>query len=156
MRTFVFSAAGSCYALDASAIQAVHPLVRARPVAGTPPWLAGVIDVHGELVPMVDATMLLAGRPVDRTVGARVLLVDTGIGDDGPRARFALAVDRVLDAVDLEREGGWSAAAGAVPWLGAVLQHAGEAVQLFDAMALAGTHPQLSAPTGGALAEGRP
>ena len=55
MRAFVFNAAGTRFAIDARAVEAVHPLVRARPVAGGPPWLAGAIDVHGELVPMVDA-----------------------------------------------------------------------------------------------------
>ena len=92
MRTFVFLAAGHRYALDASSVQAVHQLVRAREVPGGPPWLAGVIDVHGEFVPLVDAVALLAGSgSVERTLGARVLLVDTGEGD-GTRARFALAV----------------------------------------------------------------
>jgi len=155
MRTFVFTAAGSSYALDASWIQAVHPLVRARPVPGTPAWLAGVIDVHGELVPMVDAAMLLSGTAtVQRTLGARVLLVDTGIGQGGARARFALSVDRVLDAVALEQDGGWRSGAGVVPWLGAVLQHGGEAVQVLDPLALAAANPQLAAPAGGELAGG--
>jgi hypothetical protein len=149
MRTFVFTAAGSSYALDASWIQAVHPLVRARPVPGTPAWLAGVIDVHGELVPMVDAAMLLSGTAtVQRTLGARILLVDTGIGQGGARARFALAVDRVLDAVALEQDGGWRSGAGVV------LQHGGEAVQVLDPLALAAANPQLAAPAGGELAGG--
>ena len=106
MRMFIFQTAGHRYALDAACVQAVHPLVRAKPVPGAPAWLAGVIDVHGELVPMVDAAMLLSGTAcVQRTLGARVLLVDTGIGQSGgARARFALAVDRVLDAVALEQE----------------------------------------------------
>ena len=99
MRTFVFVAAGHRYALDASSVQAVHQLVRARAVPGGPPWLAGVIDVHGEFVPLVDAVALLRGTGAVRpTLGARVMLLDTGIGA-GPRARFALAVDRVLDMV---------------------------------------------------------
>ena len=69
MRTFVFVAAGHRYAIDASCVQAVHPLVRARTVPGAPPWLTGVIDVHGEFVPLVDATVLLAGA-----TGANVTL----------------------------------------------------------------------------------
>ena len=145
MRTFVFVAAGHRYAIDASCVQAVHPLVRARAVPGAPPWLTGVIDVHGEFVPLVDATVLLAGATgVQRTLGARVLLLDTGPGD-GARARFALAVDSIDDAVDLEEEGGWNSGAQTVPWLGAILQHKGHAAQKLDARLLAAAHPQLSA-----------
>jgi len=41
-----------------------------------------------------------------------------------------------------------------VPWLGAVLQHGGEAVQVLDPLALAAANPQLAAPAGGELAGG--
>ena len=146
MRTFLFVAAGHRYALDASCVQAVHPLVRARAVPGGPPWLPGVIDVHGEFVPLVDATALLAGAgSVERTLGARVLLVDTGTGD-GTRARFALAVDRVEDAADLDDLGAWHAGAGGAAWLGAVVQHRGLPAQRLDPRALAESHGQLAAP----------
>jgi chemotaxis-related protein WspB len=95
MRTFVFVVANYRYAVDAAWVQAVHPLVRARPVPGAPPWITGVIDVHGEFVPLVDAATLLAGvEGVERTLGARILLIDTGFGE-GTRARFAMAVDRI-------------------------------------------------------------
>ena len=147
MRTFVFVAAGHRYALEASCVQAVHPLVRARAVPGGPPWLPGVIDVHGEFVPLVDATALLAGAgSVERTLGARVLLVDTGTGD-GTRARFALAVDRVEDAADIDDLGAWHAGAGGAAWLGSVVQHRGLPAQRLDPRALAESHAQLAAPS---------
>lgn len=153
MRAFVFVAAGARYAMDASAIQAVHPLVHARPVAGAPTWLRGVIDVHGEMVPLVDACALLGGGEVTRTLGARVLLVDTGEVRGQARGRFALAVDRVLDPEDLELDGAWRGGSGLHPWLGAVVAHGGEAAQILDPAALAGAHPQLEArgAGGGAL-----
>lgn len=147
MRTFVFVAAGHRYALDASCVEAVHPLVRARAVPGGPPWLTGVIDVHGEFVPLVDATALLTGAgSTGRTMGARVLLVDTGFGE-GTRARFAIAVDRVEDAEDVDLAGAWRTGTGASPWLGAVVQHHGEPAQRFDPRLLADAHPQLAAPS---------
>ena len=150
MRAFVFNAAGIRCAIDARAVEAVHPLVRARPVAGGPPWLAGAIDVHGELVPMVDAVALLhGGGTVSRTVGARVLLVDTGIGE-GPRARFALAVDRVSEATDLDAEAAWDSGALGAPWLGAVMPLGSDAVQRFEPAALAQAHAMLAGPREGA------
>ena len=146
MRTFVFVVANYRYAVDAAWVQAVHPLVRARPVPGAPPWITGDIDVHGEFVPLVDAANLLAGvEGVERTLGARILLIDTGFGE-GTRARFAMAVDRIEDAADLEESGAWGAGTQSVAWLGAVLQHQGQAAQRLDARALAEAYPQLSAP----------
>lgn len=153
MRNFVFHAAGHRFALDSGCVQAVHPLVRARPVPGGPPWLAGVIDVHGEFVPMVDAGLLLAGSPVSATLGARTLLIDTGF-DAEVRARFALAVDRVENAVDLDDSGAWDNGVRSVPWLGAVLQHRGEAAQRFEPRALAAAHPQISGPAAGLAQRG--
>ena len=150
MRAFVFNAAGTRCAIDARVVEAVHPLVRARPVAGGPPWLAGAIDVHGELVPMVDAAALLAGTgSVARTVGARVLLIDTGIGE-GTRARFALAVDRVAEATDLDADAAWASGALGAPWLGAVIPFGAGAVQRFEPSALAQAHPMLAGPADGA------
>lgn len=146
MRAFVFVAAGARYALDAACIQAVHPMVRARPVPGAPAWLRGVIDVHGEMVPLVDACQLLAGESVQPTLGSRVMLVDTGEGAHATRARFALAVDRVLDPVELELDGSWHAGSGTVPWLGAVVAHGTHAAQVFDPSRLAQAHHQLAGP----------
>lgn len=152
MRNFVFVAAGHRFALDSACVQAVHPLVRARAVPGGPAWLLGVVDVHGEFVPLVDAGILLAGTPVTPTLGARVLLIDTGFEGE-VRARFALAVDRVEHAVDLDESGAWDNGVRSVPWLGAVLQHKGNPAQRFEPRALAAAHPQISGPAGG-LAEG--
>ena len=149
MRAFVFNAAGTRFAIDARVVEAVHPLVRARPVTGGPPWLAGAIDVHGELVPMVDAAALLAGGAVSRTVGARVLLIDTGIGE-GTRARFALAVDRVAEATELDLDAAWASGALGAPWLGAVIPFGADAVQRFEPAALAETHAMLAGPADGA------
>jgi chemotaxis-related protein WspB len=144
MRAFVFVAADARYALDAAAVQAVHPLVNARPVAGAPPWLRGVIDVHGEMVPLVDACTLAGGGHVAPTLGARVLLLDTGAAPGRVRGRFALAVDRVLDPVEIDMDGAW-AGGGLQPWLGAVVAHEGHAAQIMDPAALAAAHPQLEA-----------
>ena len=149
MRAFVFNAAGTRFAIDARVVEAVHPLVRARPVTGGPPWLAGAIDVHGELVPMVDAAALLVGGgAVSRTVGARVLLIDTGIGE-GTRARFALAVDRVAEATELDLDAAWASGALGAPWLGAVIPFGADAVQRFEPAALAETHAMLAGPADG-------
>ncbi len=144
MRAFVFQAAGAHFAMDASSIQAVHPLVLARPVPASPLWLTGVIDVHGELVPLIDACALLNQGQVSRTIGARVLLVDTGSAGDELRARFALAVDRVMDPADLDLDGSWRGS-GTVPWLGAVVQYEGIAAQVFDPVALAQAHREVTA-----------
>ena len=146
MRTFVFQAAGHRYAMDAAWVQAVHPLVRAKPVPGAPAWLAGVIDVHGEFVPLVDSAALLNGTGnVQRTLGARILLIDTGVGE-GVRARFGLAVDRIDDAVDIDQSGSWHSGSQTVAWLGEVLQFDGEPAQRVDARLLAAAFPQLAAP----------
>jgi chemotaxis signal transduction protein len=141
MRAFVFNAAGTRFAIDARVVEAVHPLVRARPVAGGPPWLAGAIDVHGELVPMVDAASLLAGG----SAVSRILLIDTGIGE-GTRARFALAVDRVAEAAELDLDAAWGSGALGAPWLGAVIPFGADAVQRFEPAALAIAHAMLAGP----------
>lgn len=145
MRHFVFLAADHYYAIGAACVQAVHPLVRARSIPGAPAWFVGVIDVHGELVPLVDAAMLFSGTTgVRRTMGARIILIDTGF-EEGVRARFAIAVDRIEEVVDLDTAGAWGAATQSAAWLGLLLQHKNISAQQFDARVLASTFPQLAA-----------
>jgi hypothetical protein len=97
-----------------------------------------------------EAALLNGTGNVQRTLGARILLVDTGMGEggsgDGVRARFGLAVDRIDDAVDIDQSGSWHAGSQTVAWLGEVVQFAGEPAQRVDARLLAAAFPQLAAP----------
>src|SRR5215217_1164835 len=65
------------WALPATAAQEV---VRWRPVTrvpGAPPWVVGLVNLRGAVVPVADLTLRLSGRPVNRA-RAWIVLVEDG------------------------------------------------------------------------------
>jgi chemotaxis-related protein WspB len=116
-------------------------------VPGAPPWLRGLLDHHGSLVPSVDLGLLLGGSPVEPTVGARILLLEGAIdgSSSGRRALFGVLVDRVDAPMTLDRDGSWSAPDG-LPELSFIREIATmerREVLVLDAARLAGQHAGL-------------
>jgi purine-binding chemotaxis protein CheW len=104
----VFEVESQTLALPASEVEGILRMAALAPLHGVPPCVEGVIDVHGELVPVVDVRTRLGlprrgPRPEDHLV-----LVARGA------SRVALRVDRVVDLATVAddaytRGGGWSA-----------------------------------------------
>lgn len=63
------------YALEATMIAEVRPFAPARALPGTPAWVAGVIERHGEAVPVIDVAQLALGRPAQALRSTRLVLV---------------------------------------------------------------------------------
>lgn len=159
MRSFIALVGGHRFAIEASLVRSVHPLVHAQPVPGVPAFVSGVIDVHGSLIPLVDGARLLLGAgSIAATRGARILVLRGSLdGSSADRdASYAISVDSLEgDTVDTP-EGAWGAGPGHASWVGAVERVGGHAVGRFLPRALACAHPQLTAPAesvpaGGAL-----
>jgi len=51
------------YALDVASIVEVCALTTAKAIPGAPAWVAGLVDLHGEPVPVIDVARLALGRP---------------------------------------------------------------------------------------------
>ncbi|WP_322046302.1 chemotaxis protein CheW [Paraburkholderia sp. J67] len=97
MLFLVFELDGERYALDAREIVRVLPLQPVRAFAGTPPFIAGVIDHEGAPVPVVDVAQLALGRPAHALMSTRLVLVNdrpTSAAESGaPPRRLALLLE---------------------------------------------------------------
>src|SRR6202165_5083726 len=76
----VFALGSELYALPATQVHEVRPLGWLTPLPGTPPFLAGLINVRGRIVPVVDLRPLL-GLPSTDGPFMSVVLVAYGRGD---------------------------------------------------------------------------
>jgi chemotaxis-related protein WspB len=65
----------ACYALDTAEVSEVLPLLAIRAIPRAPAAVAGMIDYHGLAVPIVDLSQLALGRPAQRHLSTRILLV---------------------------------------------------------------------------------
>jgi len=117
MKVLVFHIGRERYALPLTAVLRVLPVARLKPLPGAPHYVPGLLDLHGEPVPVIDLSRL-AGSPPDAVrYDTRILLVD--VPAFGKLRRLGLEAEHVAGVSDIDaalREGGVAAA----PWLGAV------------------------------------
>ena len=131
----VFRAGGERYALEASSIVEVVPLVRLTPLPHAPPSLRGLFRFRGAIVPAVDLSVLTGGTPAKDLMSTRILVTRIAIGEGGRERFVGLGAEGVTGT--LLRPEGPSPAAGLslpeAPWLSGVLQDGEEMVPCLSA-----------------------
>jgi purine-binding chemotaxis protein CheW len=78
------------YGVEMSALRATQPARGLTPVPSTPPQIAGVINVRGEIVTVLDLASILGIERPQEEGQAYVLLAD------GPEGQIGLLVDEVI------------------------------------------------------------
>jgi len=94
----VFKVAGAEYAIPASEVMQMESFTGATPVPGAPAHVAGLVQVRGRVVPVVDARARFGLPPVDRTMDSRVV-----VGQLGSRT-VGLLVDSAREVMKLAPE----------------------------------------------------
>jgi chemotaxis-related protein WspB len=75
MLFLLFQLGADRYALDARQVAEILPLVALKQIPAMPPWVAGAFSYHGTPVPVIDLSSLALGRPAQRRLGTRMVLV---------------------------------------------------------------------------------
>ena len=83
MLFLVFQVGAHRYAIDAGQVAEVLPLVAITPIARASEEVAGVLVYRGAPVPVVDLSQLLEGRPAERRLSTRIVVVHYPLGKDG-------------------------------------------------------------------------
>lgn len=91
----LFSCGGVRYGLEAGEVAEVLALRRLQPIAQAPAWVSGIFSHRGELVPVLDLGMLLAGRPAAARTSTRIVLVHYRRDGAGPARLLGLIVEQV-------------------------------------------------------------
>lgn len=112
-------AGGDRYALEASAVTEVVPLVRLKALPGAPKGTAGLMNYRGAAVPVVDLALLVTGTPTPATADARIVVVRHGGADDLVGLLVPAARDTARLDPDRFVDGGLRA--DGAPYLGEVL-----------------------------------
>ena len=86
------------YALPASRVRELFRAVAIEPLPGAPPIVEGIIDVRGEVVPVLDVRSRFGLPPAPQSPSDILILAWVG------SRTVALRVDRVVDLVRLEPE----------------------------------------------------
>lgn len=89
------------YAIPAAHVLHLETYETATPVPGTPPYVAGLVQVRGRLVPVVDLRKRFGLDPVEHTLDRRVVVVQIGARVAGllvDSAREVLRIDETTVA----------------------------------------------------------
>lgn len=131
MKVLVFHIGADRYALRLREIARVLPAAALKQLPLAPDYVAGLLDLHGAPVPVIDLSRLAGITPDTLWFDSRIILVDYA-GDDGQLhplgllAEHVIGVETVDDALLAD-----SGVAGA-PFLGPVASGAGGLLQLVE------------------------
>ena len=110
------------YALETAVIAAVEPLVRLKQIPQAAAGVAGVIDYHGQPVPVVDLSAMALGRAAQESLSTRLMLVRY-LCPDGQERLLGLLGEKATETAryadgDFQNPG---VAAEGAPYLGPVV-----------------------------------
>lgn len=122
-----FEIGGHRYLLEAARVTAVLPLPALKPLPGAPEGVAGLANYQGHPVPVIDLSLLAAGRPAADRLSTRLVLVRYPDAHDG--RPLGLIAERATSVMRLDEKAFASAGVAAAPWLGGVAPAAGALAQ---------------------------
>jgi len=110
------------YALAATQVVEVLPLVHLKQIPQAPRSVAGVFNYHGSPVPLIDLTELALERPSQTKMSTRIILTHY-VDEIGNKHLIGLLAERVMETVQkAERDFVTSGVSPTeAPYLGAVL-----------------------------------
>jgi chemotaxis signal transduction protein len=129
----VVRAGGHAYGLGVAAVVEVTRMVALAPVPGAEPWLAGMADVRGVPVPVVDLAARLGRAPLTPVLDRRIVITGDPGGADSPGGLVGLLVDEVTGVAP---GGETVAATGGTPLVRGAVRVGDEMVMVLDETAL--------------------
>jgi chemotaxis-related protein WspB len=99
MVALLFEVEGQRYGLDVTQVVKVLPSVRLRPLPRVPEYVAGVFRYRGTMVPVIDLSRLIKGRPFAALMSTRIILVQYA-GQSGIGQMLGLLAERATEILD--------------------------------------------------------
>jgi purine-binding chemotaxis protein CheW len=137
----IFALNGQQFALPLTMVEKVVRALAITPLPKAPAIVSGIIDFHGEIVPVMDIRLRLGLPPRPIALSDQIIIART------PHRPIAFAVDKILDVVEWRDEDvvPAEAVAAGVEFLGGVLRNQAGVILMYDpgAFFLPAEHQQL-------------
>ena len=92
--------AGETFAVDVAKIREILDYTPATKVPGTPDFMQGVINVRGNVVPVVDMRLKFGLPKTEKTVDTCIVVMEVSVDDE--TAVLGALVDSVEEVIELE------------------------------------------------------
>jgi chemotaxis-related protein WspB len=131
MKVMVFHIGRECYGLPLAAVSRVVPVAQLTQLPHAPHYIPGLLDLHGQPVPVVDLSRLAGITPEAVRYDTRFLLVDYRM-PEGTSQLLALKAERVSGIASIDDAQFGPSGVAAAPFLGQVATTAQGMLQLVD------------------------
>ena len=131
MKVLVFHIGHDRYGLRLAAIVRVLPLLELKQLPLTPDYVAGLMDLHGAPVPVIDLSRLAGLAPAALQFDTRIVVVDYR-APDGASHVLGLLASRVRGIAELADGQLGEPGVVTVPFLGQVASDADGMLQLIE------------------------
>lgn len=119
MKVLVFYIGAERYGLRLAAIAQVLPAAALKALPLTPAYVAGLLDLHGVPVPVIDLAQLAGMAPSALCFDTRIVVADYAAGDGSVRA-LGLLAERVQGVEQIEPAALADGGVRGAPFLGQV------------------------------------
>lgn len=131
MKLLIFHIGQDRYGLRLGAVQRVLPLMELKRLPLAPPAVAGLMNLHGHAVPVIDLARLGGDAASAEHVDTRIVVVDYVSPEGGVHA-LGLLAERVLGVQELDEHALAGSGVQAAPFLGQVAGDGDGMVQLVE------------------------
>ena len=130
MKVLVFHIGRDRYGLPLAAIVRVLPLLELKQLPLTPDYVAGLMDLHGVPVPVIDLSRLAGLAPAAAQFDTRIVIVDYRAPGGASTHALGLLASQVRGIADIDAERFEDSGVATAPFLGQVASDADGIVQL--------------------------
>jgi chemotaxis-related protein WspB len=131
MKVLVFHIGHDRYGLPLRVVRRVLPLLELKALPLAPDSVAGLMNLYGDTVPVIDLARMGGGAPARQHFDTRIVLVDYA-APEGATHALALLAERVQGVQDVADAGLQPAGVKAAPFLGEVAGDAEGIVQIVE------------------------
>ncbi len=104
MLMLLLSAGGDTYAVDVARVIEVVPLVEIQRLPLAPEYVAGLLNYHGVMAPVIDLGCLIREAACAPRLSTRIVLIDYPGAAAGSTHVLGLMAERVVETIDVKRE----------------------------------------------------
>ena len=137
MLFLLFQIGNDRYGLEASQVVEVVPLVALKKIPPAPPGVAGILNYHGLLVPVIDLSEMTMGRLSESRLSTRIVLVNYPM-DAEKKHILGLMAEQATETIQLNPEAFSDAGVDVpeAPYLGLVAKDTRGLIQRIDVQKL--------------------
>ena len=132
MKVLVFLIGPDRYALRLQQVARVLPAAALKSVPLAPDYVAGLLDLHGEPVPVIDLSRLAGIAAEQVWFDSRIILVDYKGAQDGATRQLGLLAEHVTGIDSIDEASLADSGIAAAPFLGQVAGTASGLMQLVE------------------------